>query len=133
MLYNPVISCKMVSMGVKIVDPDAPSQEEKKLVRVYKPLPMLPKEEAMRMRRATRNMADSLSPWALQQLAELAEDCEDPETKRKILNDILKISIAGKSNEEVDPDAPTVDGKVIKTVLDELEKQTESGSGSDGT
>lgn len=119
-------------MGIKIVDPDEPSSE-KKLVRVYKAVPMIPKEEAMRMRRATRNMADSLAPWALQSLAELAEQCEDPETKRKILNDILKIAIAGKSNEEVDPDAPTVDGSVIRDQLDALEKSTEqTGTDTDG-
>lgn len=120
-------------MPVEILDPDEPSmKKEKNLVRIYKPLPMIPREEAMRLRRATRNMADTLGPWALQELAALADQCEDAETKRKILNDILKISIAQKANEEVDPDAPTVDGKVLQTQLDALEKATETtGSGDE--
>ena len=120
-------------MGLKIIDPEAPSQDgEKKIVRIYKPLPMLPREEAMRMRRATRNAADSLAPWALQELAQLAESCEDPGVKHKILMDILKISIAGKSNEEVDPDAPVVDGKTVDQALKALEKETEkSGDGAE--
>lgn len=117
-------------MPTKLIDGES---TEKPLVKIYKPLPLLPREEAMRMRRATRNMADSLGPWALQEMARLAEDCEDPETKRKILNDILKISISGKSNEDVDPDAPTVDGQVVDKQLEQLEKMTENtGTDTDG-
>jgi hypothetical protein len=113
-------------MASKLVNPNEPVVEpEKKMVRIYKPMPMIPREEAMRMRRATRNMADTLAPWALQELAQLAQDCEDPSVKHKVLMDILKISIAGKANEEVDPDAPTVDGSLVKDQLEALEKATE--------
>ncbi len=120
-------------MGFRVEDPDVPSmKEEKKLVRIYKPLPMLPREEAMRMRRATRNAADSLAPWALQELAELAQGCDDASVKHKILMDILKLSLSGKSNEELDPDSPTVDGTLVNKAIADLEKETEkSGDGAE--
>lgn len=120
-------------MPIDIVEPDEPAKQEKKLVRIYKPLPLLPREESMRMRRAARNMADSLLPWAVQQLAELAESCEDPGVKHKVLMDLVKISLSGKSNEEVDPDSPSVDGSVVEKELAALEKATEkSGTDTDG-
>lgn len=126
-------------MGMKIVDPDEPLPreereklaEQKRLVRIYKPVPMIPREEAMRMRRAARNMADSLLPWAVQQLAELAQNTDDPGVKHKVLMDLVKIGLSGKSNEEVDPDAPTIDGKVVEDQLKDLEKSTENGQPDD--
>lgn len=120
-------------MGVKIVDPGEPLpreekemlKEQQKLVRIYKPVPMIPREEALRLRRAARNMADTLLPWAVQQLADLAQNTEDDSVRHKVLMDLVKISLSGKSNEEVDPDAPTVDGKVVEDQLKDLEKSTE--------
>lgn len=112
-------------MAIKLIEPDAPSQKEEKLVRVYKPVPMLPREEAIRMRRSARNAADSLMPWVIQRYAEIA-CAEDNETALKALDALRKIALAGKSNEEVDPDAPTVDGKVVDKELEKLEKMTES-------
>lgn len=118
-------------MPVRIEDPEVPSMgKQDKLVRIYKPLPLIPREEAIRMRRATRNAADSLAPWALHELADLAERCEDAAVKHKILMDILKLSLSSKSNEEVDPDAPTVDSVSVDKTLAALEKETEvSGDG----
>lgn len=114
-------------MGVKIIDAEAPvPREEKNLVRVYKAVPMIPREEAMRLRRAARNAVDSMLPWLVQEMAENAHNCEDPGIKHKILMDLVKISLSGKSNEEADPDAPTVDGTVLEKELKALEKSTEN-------
>lgn len=120
-------------MATKVVDansPSTPEGTEKPLVKIYKPMPLLPREEALRLRRATRNAADSLAPWALQKMAELVENTVDDEIRLKALKEILAISISKKSTEELDPDGPVVDASAVSDALAALEKETEkTGSG----
>jgi len=118
-------------MAIKVVEAGEPATEA---ISTRKVSAVLPRDEAFRLRRAVRSMADSLSPWALKGLYELAQDTADPKLKRLLLLDILSISMNKKSNEEIDPEAPTVDAVATKAeeeALSALESKTELGTGSD--
>lgn len=117
-------------MGIKLVEAGEPATELAKPDRVV--TSVLPKEEAYRLRRQARTMADQLTPWAVKGLVDMARETEDPKLKRLLLLDILHISLKDKSNEEIDPEGPIVDGKASKAeddALAALENETELGTG----
>ena len=114
-----------------MVDPSepAPSQME----QIKKSLPVLPREEAYKVRRMARSAADVMLPWALQEMKALYDATPDDELRFKILNRIVNISLSNRANEDIDPEAPTVEGKVVAEgdPLLKLERETEK-SGTPG-
>lgn len=117
-------------MGIKLVDADEPSQSITKVEKVS--TSVLPREEAYRLRRQVRSIADQAAPWALKCLLEMANETDDPKFKRLLCLDVLSLSTSKKSNEEVDPEGPTVNGESSKAeddALAVLESSTEEGTG----
>lgn len=102
---------------------------ERSIEPVEQKLPTLPREEAHRIRRASRAYADTLLPTAMAGLAE-ALVCEDWDVRWKAIDRVLKMTMAGVPNEVADPESAVVDGSVTaKDALKTLEEETENGTG----
>ena len=112
-------------MGFKVVKPGEESLSIAK--QETEALPILPRDEAHRVRRASRNAMDALLPWAIREMVELARTTENEDLKFKILDKIVSKSLGSKSNDEVDPEDPMVNGKVVDADLEALERSTENG------
>ena len=90
-------------------------------------LPALPREEAQRARRAVRAMADLQAIPMMRNLIDLANNAEDEKLRRLCILDVLALSVRTKSNEELDPESPVVDGttsEAKETALAALEEAT---------
>ena len=112
-------------MGIKVVSPG-----EVSIARVEDSMPALPRQEALRIRRASRAYIDVMLPTALRGLAEALE-CEDWNIRWKAIEKVMKMGLNEKSNEEADPDDTVVDGSVVaKDALSSLEDETKDGSGA---
>src|SRR4051812_1071365 len=91
-------------MGFSIENP------EDKIVRSESRLPVLPREEARRYRQAAREMADVAMPRAMERLLGMLE-AEDDKVAMEAIKQLIKLSMSGRSNEDLDPH-DVVDGKV---------------------
>lgn len=105
-------------MGISIEDPDA------KIVRMETKLPVMPKEEARRYRQMSREAADVLMVAYMKRLAEIMEG-DDLDLILRAGKEITRISMSGRSNEDLDV-GPVIDVKVLdKDPVADLEKATE--------
>jgi hypothetical protein len=121
--------CYVIWMASKVVDPQMPTSVIK---RAVDELPALPIDEARRLRRAVRSAADVVLPQIYKRLVDIALNSDNEKLAAMVGLELMKVSLKGKSNEEIDPDQPTVDGEVVgRDPIAELEAQTESTG--DGT
>lgn len=111
-------------MSFKIVKPDEPSIEP------VKKMPMMPKEESYRLRRAARASFDALLPRYMEIVAEMAMS-EDADDRKWAAQEIRRHTLASTPNEVLDPEVATVDGSVkAKDALQALEDMTKDGTGA---
>jgi hypothetical protein len=111
-------------MGFKLVGPGDPSIEQVEIK-----LPVLPRDEAHRIRRASRAFADTMLPTAMRRIADALE-ADDPEVYKWAVNHVLRMTLAQVPNETSDPEDTVVDGTAKEIdALKALEKQTEAGTG----
>lgn len=93
-------------------------------VRSESRLPVLPREEARRYRQAAREMADVAMPRAMERLLGMLE-AEDDKVAMEAIKQLVKLSMSGRSNEDLDPHE-IVDGKVLgRDPVKDLEESTE--------
>lgn len=110
-------------MSFKIVKPDEPS------IQPAKKMPMMPKEESYRLRRAARASFDQFLPRYVEIVAQMAMS-EDPDDLKWAAQQIAKYTLASTPNEVLDPETVTVDSTSKNADdLKALEGLTENGTG----
>lgn len=118
-------------MGHKLVKPDESGHSI--VTREVAALPVLPREEAIRVRKAGRGYADAMLPLFIQAMARKALEAESEAIQMDALKFMIKLSLGvSKSNEDLDPAPTDAVGVVVdgKDPVDLLEKETENvGSG----
>jgi hypothetical protein len=111
-------------MGFKVVKPD-----ELSIKPTESSYPVLPREEGRRMRRSSREMADSMLPEAMRVLMKAFES-DKMEDNKWAADKVFKMTLAAVPNETVDPETVVIDGSVTsKDALQALEEETEKGTG----
>ena len=113
-------------MSSRMVKPGEPSLEA-----VEQKLPILPRQEAHRIRRTARGYFDVLLPEAIKviQDALVSEDMDD---RKWAADKVLKATLANTPNEIADPETAVVDSTAKPAeALKALEEMTENGGGKD--